>query len=145
LTLPVEEIQIGDRHLLEVRRAFLDSHQPVRLRIRQRFEQHRVDDAEDRRIGADPQGQREHRDGRNHLPLEQHSHRIANVFEERIHGTSWVTGLWFVVCGYWLRVTGSPENSRFKIPNSKLGEPLRNPQPQTTNHKPQTYSALNAT
>ena len=61
--LPVEKIRAGHRRVAELRHARVELHEPVGLRVRQRPQQHRVDDAEHRGIGADAERQRDDRDG----------------------------------------------------------------------------------
>ena len=80
LALPVEEVQIRNRHLLELRRLLVNAHQLFRLWIRQRLDQHRIDDAKDGRVRANAERQGQQRDDRNHSPFEQHPHRVAQVF-----------------------------------------------------------------
>ena len=65
----------------------VDKHdQPFRIRKRQRFEQHAVDDREDGGVGADPERQR--RDGRDGEArrLPEHAQRVFEVPEKVGHG-----------------------------------------------------------
>ena len=59
----LEELGRRDPELIEpeARELARDEDQPRGVRIRQRLEDHAVDDAEDGRVGADPQRQRQHR------------------------------------------------------------------------------------
>ena len=59
LGVPVEDIQVGAIVGLVADRR-LDRDQPGRVRKRQRLQQHAVDDAEDRGIGADAERQHDH-------------------------------------------------------------------------------------
>ena len=59
-----------------------DAHELFRIRIRQRLQEHAVDDAEHRRVRADAQGKRgEHRQREGALPSE-HADCVADVPEE---------------------------------------------------------------
>jgi len=49
----------------------IEDDQLVRLRVRQRLQQHAVDDAEDGGVGADADCQGQDRDGREHGELQQ--------------------------------------------------------------------------
>ncbi len=60
-------------------------HQPVRLGVGQRTEQHAVGDAEDRRVGPDAEGQRHHRDEGEPGPLPQPAKGIAQVLQQPVH------------------------------------------------------------
>ena len=65
LPLPVEHVQSRTARVrqAEVRVEGSDAHEPVRIAIRQRAEQHGVHDAEDRGVRPDAQGEREHGHG----------------------------------------------------------------------------------
>jgi hypothetical protein len=60
-------------------------HQPLRVGIRQRAQQHGVDDAEDGRAGADPQCDGDGGDGREAEVLAQASDRVGQVLQQRVH------------------------------------------------------------
>ena len=62
-----------------------DPHELVRARIRQRLDQHRIDDAEDRRRRADSEREREHRGERERGAPRQRAQRMAHVATDRIH------------------------------------------------------------
>src|SRR5262249_40412539 len=64
--------------------------QPLRLGERQRLQQHGVDDAEDRRIRADAQAERENRDRREALVFEQHSQAEAQVLKHFVLQSFWL-------------------------------------------------------
>ena len=57
-------LQLGDRHQIERARAgrvhAVQRHEALAVRVRQRPQQHAVDDGEDRRGRADPDGKRDH-------------------------------------------------------------------------------------
>src|SRR5262245_32506284 len=59
-----------------------DHDQPIRVSKRQRTYQHSIDNAEDRRIRANAQRQRERCHGREALALEQHSYAVAQVLPD---------------------------------------------------------------
>ena len=61
LFLPIEEVGIGDRALIEVRLALVDRNELLRLRERKRIQQHSVHDGEDRGVAGYAEGER--RDG----------------------------------------------------------------------------------
>ena len=52
----------GKQHVFDAAalRCLAQVHQLIAVAMRQRLQQHAVDDAEDRRVGADPQSQRQH-------------------------------------------------------------------------------------
>ena len=60
----------------------LQHDQTVGVGKRHRLEQHRVDDREDRRVGANAERQRRDRGGREAPALPEHPQRLAQVFEE---------------------------------------------------------------
>jgi len=62
--LPVEEVQIDDRTLVESRRLSINSHKLFGVRIRQRVEQYAVDDGKKSRARAN--AERESEDCRGH-------------------------------------------------------------------------------
>ena len=82
----VREVHCG----LEVRAAQSASgampkpHELVRVRVRQRLDQHGVDDAEDRSGCADPEREREHGGKRECRPPRQATQRVAQIATERI-------------------------------------------------------------
>ena len=63
-----------------------EEHDVVRLRERQRLQQHRADDREDRGIGADAERQRRDRRGREHAVLAKHPERVSEILQEQFHG-----------------------------------------------------------
>ena len=90
--LPVVEGRRRDRQLVgeadlpgQLRVRGPDHRQPLGIAERQRRQQHRIDDAEDRRVGADPQRQREDGDDRERRPLEQRPAGEAKVLQQGLH------------------------------------------------------------
>ena len=63
-------------------RRLLQHDEAVGVGERHRLEQHRVDDREDRGIGADAERERRDRRGREATALPEHPKRLAQVFEE---------------------------------------------------------------
>ena len=57
----------------------IDRDEPVRLPVHERLQQHRVDDAEDRRVGANAEAERENHDGRKGGALEEAAERVAKI------------------------------------------------------------------
>ena len=62
-----------------------DAHQAIGLRKRQRLEQHAVDDAEDRGVGADAERQRDDRGEREGRRGAKLSRGVADVVPEVVH------------------------------------------------------------
>ena len=60
------------------------------LRIRQRLQQQRVDDAEDRGVGADADRERRDDDERQARAAAQRADGVAEVLEECRHGVWWI-------------------------------------------------------
>ncbi len=59
--------------------------QPVRLRVGQRLQDHRVDDRKNHRVGADRDAERHDRDQRQGRILEHHPQREADVLQQGVH------------------------------------------------------------
>ena len=76
---PVEEIGIGNRRMLEVGLAFIERHEPFRLLVPERRKQHGIHHAEDSRIRADAQRERENRNDCEARIFHQHSQCVSNV------------------------------------------------------------------
>ena len=70
------DLNIGP-HL--VRTGIAEPHQRVRIADRQLLEQQSVDGAEERRVGADAQGQRQHDDRRPAFFLQQHARGESKI------------------------------------------------------------------
>ena len=62
----------------------VQDHQVVRVRIRQRPQQHRFDDGKNRDVRADTQGEREDRRGAERRFAHDHPERVAEIVEQ--HG-----------------------------------------------------------
>ena len=60
-------------------------HDAVRLRVRQRLQQHGVDDREDRRVGADADGERGQRDGGEPQIPPHRAEGVSQIGNEGIH------------------------------------------------------------
>ena len=75
--------ELLDRHAdvgaAERRRRLTDEDQPIAVSVGQRLEQHAVNDAEDRRIRANPEAQREDGQQREAGTLPQRAHRVSQV------------------------------------------------------------------
>ncbi len=90
LPLPVDEVRRRDIAAIETEplHAVPDAHQPGGLVIRQRAQEHSIHDAENRRVGPDPERQRGHRhQGEARLP-EQIPRCVAQVLQHaarRVH------------------------------------------------------------
>jgi len=67
-------------------KAHPELHQLAGFLVGQRLQDDRVDHAEDSRCGADPQGQREHRDHRETGTAAEAAQRITDILEDEIHG-----------------------------------------------------------
>src|SRR5713101_2658385 len=64
LVLPIKEVGWTDRILLGALVLLPQDHQAVGIAIWERTKQHRIDDAEDCRVGTDAEGERDYRNGR---------------------------------------------------------------------------------
>src|ERR1043165_9918240 len=62
-----------------MRRGAPDSHETIRVRIRQRAEQKRIQHTEHRGVDADAESECQHRDDREPFVLSQHAQAIANI------------------------------------------------------------------
>ena len=73
--------EVGRRHpdLSGAPEPLVDQHQPLRLGVSQRTQQHRVHQAEDCAVGPDSEGQGDHGDGREHRRLQQYAAGVAQV------------------------------------------------------------------
>src|SRR5206468_2889576 len=74
-------VRTADQALFQTlfRAALPEGHQPVRFRIRQRLEQHAIDDAEDRRVRPDAEREREHGHGGEAGDFQQLTNGVAKV------------------------------------------------------------------
>jgi hypothetical protein len=76
---PVEERQVADVAGRSGRPPLADGDEAIGIRIRQRTEQHGIEDAEDRRVRADAEGERHERDRREAGRAPQQPRGVANV------------------------------------------------------------------
>ena len=90
LLLEVAQIRWREGPVVDVARAKLTPHQDESLRvgIRQRTQQHGVDDAEDGRARPDPQGDRDRRDGRKPDVLSETPSGVSQILDECFHGSN---------------------------------------------------------
>jgi hypothetical protein len=88
LRLIIVKIGGGKWHPGKVWLHFPEPDQAVRLRKFERTEQDRVHNAEDCRVCADPERQRNDRDCRNAAIPDEHAKPELHVLPERIHGAS---------------------------------------------------------
>src|SRR5205085_5145607 len=70
----------------EIRELAGDHHHALGRRIGERLQQHAVDDAEDSRVGADPERKREDGDDRVAGAPGQRAKRVSQVLLQRLHG-----------------------------------------------------------
>jgi hypothetical protein len=81
----VEQFRPRKRNLFRGGERVPDGHHPVRPAVRQRPQQHRVEDAHDCAVGADPERQRDHRHSREPGPPGKLPESEAEVLSETIH------------------------------------------------------------
>ena len=62
-----------------------DLHETIRIRPREGAQQHGIDDAEDRRVGANSERERQGRDHRKRGVSGQRANRVSNVLTQSIH------------------------------------------------------------
>src|SRR5215469_6933371 len=87
--LPVEEIQAGEWIISRRRLGLVQAHELSRLLIRKWAQQNRIDNAEDRRICADTQGERKNGDNGESRRSAQPAQTIADILDESVHEPSW--------------------------------------------------------
>ncbi len=89
--LRLQVAMVGRRHRqpVKLRRLSPERHEPLRLRERQRAQHDGIDDAENRRRGADAEREREHSHGREAGVLEQLAECVTKVV---VHSGSGVSG-----------------------------------------------------
>ncbi len=85
LFLPIEEIRIGDRAGVEIGFALVNGDELIGLRIRQRIQQHAVDNGEERGVCADGEGESEDGDGGEGWGFRQHAQSESEVLQHRGH------------------------------------------------------------
>ena len=83
--MPVLEVEGGDAVLFEAGGALPESDDLLRLAEGEGPEEHRIHDAEDRRIGADSQGEHDGRDGGEAGGAPEQTERVAEVLGEGAH------------------------------------------------------------
>ena len=88
LGLPVHEVRVRHRHTGEIGRAFPDLHQAFGIAVRQRLQEHAVDHAEDRCVGADAERQGNHRDSGEGRIRCQSANGVTNILRESRHPVS---------------------------------------------------------
>jgi hypothetical protein len=90
LRAPVQKVRIGDTEPLAAlrRHRFVQQHQPFGLSIRQRTQQHAVNDAEDRCISADAKRECEDGNQREDWIFQQHSPAKAQVLKQTFRARS---------------------------------------------------------
>jgi len=76
------EIGIGELQLAAARICLPNAHDLIRIRIRQRTQQHAIHHAEDRGARADSERQCEHRNSREHRALGQHAKAVTEVLSQ---------------------------------------------------------------
>ena len=85
---PVQKIRRGDGSVSAGQKGFKDRDQALRMRVRKRFQQHRIDDAEQRGVRADAkrQGQNGHRRETGAFPksAERETEILQHVYLRRI-------------------------------------------------------------
>jgi hypothetical protein len=83
---PVGEVRVGnDLRLVGPHAVAPRRHQPPRILVRQRPQQHGVHHREDGAVGPDAERQRHHGDGRKPRPLRQHPQPVPNVLQQSPH------------------------------------------------------------
>src|SRR5215510_10467840 len=65
-----------------------EPHNALRLRVRERAQEHGVDDCEDRRVSADAQRKRDDGDQCESWLLHQHSRAVSQVLNQSLHNSS---------------------------------------------------------
>ena len=86
LRAEVDEVGFGGRRLVVAGSAVLvpDADDAIRLGERERGEEHRADDAEHRRVRADPQRERQQRDKGEARSAAQRTHGVAKILSHLI-------------------------------------------------------------
>ena len=87
LLLPVKEVGRSDGKPIKplLRNLFGDLHETIRIFVGQRAQQDRVDDAKDGGVGADAEGERDDRHGREAGVLRQHAQAVSHVLKKGTH------------------------------------------------------------
>ncbi len=87
VSLPVQEVQRRDSVALASRRLLHDADDAIGVRVGKRLEQHRIHEAEDRRIGADADGKGQDGDGGEPRTLAECAHRVTDIPQQGRHET----------------------------------------------------------
>ena len=90
VALPVEEVGISERSLVEPGHFFIDGDELAGLRVGQRIEQHAVDYRKERSVGADAERERQNGDGGEGRRLGEQAECVTQVLEESVHAASLV-------------------------------------------------------
>ena len=85
LALPVEEVEIVDGRLVLAGVFPVDGDELAGVRVRQRIQEHAVDDGEERGVGADAERQGEDGDDAKRRRLEEHAEGEAKVLKQGDH------------------------------------------------------------
>ena len=109
-------------------------HDAVRLRVRQRLQQDGIDDREDRRVGADADGERGQRDrGEPRIPPHR-AQRVAHIGEECFHWEVDETGV--VLCSVKRnKPFAEMMRQRLTVPLLKRGADERDSIPLESSHR----------
>src|SRR6185369_9644104 len=85
LRAKVDDVRVRDLAARVAFRAIVSPKQDHSIGVikRWRLEQHRINDAEDRRVSANPKREREHSNNRKTRPLDQAPDSKSNVFKHR--------------------------------------------------------------
>ena len=81
---PIEKVRVTDGARCRNRHAFPKQDESVRLRIRQRPQEHRIDHAKDGGVGADPERERDDRDHAEGGRLDQHADGVSKISQHQI-------------------------------------------------------------
>ena len=85
--LPVEKICSRDDVAEPSGRLLPDEHDAVGIGVRKRSQEHTIDEAEDRAVGPDAEGEREDGDRCEAWIPDERSHAVANVLQQLMHTT----------------------------------------------------------
>ncbi len=85
LPLPLLELRNRRARPAPLRSRQEDLHNPIRIRIPKRLQQHRIHDRENRRVRPDPQSQRRNRGNRESRALDKQVQRMFHVIPEIRH------------------------------------------------------------
>ena len=88
LMLPIEEVRGRDAVVTAAGRLFPDLEDPFGVRVGERLQQCPIHEAEDGAVGADAEGQGQHRHGREGVAPGQGAEAVADVLRELVEHTS---------------------------------------------------------